>query len=251
MSMSSRFVRLTLALAAGPALLTACGDSAHTPAESGNRQVATSPATDQKQGAPLVPAPNSTPADTTTLPPSVNNTTSSSGPKDRAMAQLLPSVGAGASAAPAAAATGKVFLNLPHGITIQAREGSFEDAVATFLSTGKPGASKSFVLERVHTDSAGSGLTQDSTEQVENLTAILKAFPNADVRFEGAAGGGQASRSKVAHAVKTALVIRGVAAERVAVSEQGATTGSGVDVVVTKNYLITYETPSRLCCLSI
>jgi hypothetical protein len=123
---------------------------------------------------------------------------------------------------------GTVLFNLPHGVTVRGREGGFEDALSTFLSTGKRGASKRFTLDRVHVASNAASVSNDSNEQLANLSAILKAFPQIELRVA-------APSAKMADAVKTALVGHGVEATRITMPPQSdPASGAGLDVIVTK-----------------
>ncbi len=122
---------------------------------------------------------------------------------------------------PAAALAG-VPITLPDGTALFLKEGSFNYDVAKFLgdatTTTVP---KTFVFDRLNFDVGTPHLTAESMQTVDDLRAILRAYPSAAVRVDGYTDGlGNAEDSKKsslerAEAVKEALIKGGISATRV------------------------------------
>ncbi len=180
-------------------------------------QPASPPASAPQTGAPAAQAP--APASQPTVPKAAPATATPADPP--AM------VASDASAIPG---EGPIF-NLPNGVSIRAREGGFADLAATFLSTAKQGASKSFKLDEVNF-STGAMLSAGSAKQLGDLASILRAFPEAKIKVEASEAGDATLSAQRAEAVKIVLLERGVAMDRVATGSAAA--GQAVSVVVTK-----------------
>jgi OmpA-OmpF porin, OOP family len=126
-------------------------------------------------------------------------------------------------------------ITLPGGITISVPAGSVNYSLAQFLSDSSQSTPKTFVFDRLNFDTGSAQLTPDSTQTVNNLAQILKAYPNARVQLSGHtdnSGSADANRSLSldrANAVKAMLVNQGIPAERI------STEGFGQDRPVASN----------------
>lgn len=127
-------------------------------------------------------------------------------------------------------------FTLPGGMTLSLREGSFNYNLAKFLAdTTDTAGSKAFVFDNVNFDSATTRLTAESQQTVNDLIAILKAYPAAEVRLEGHTdntgdieGNKRLSQAR-AEAVKESLVKGGIDASRI------TTAGFGQEKPVASN----------------
>jgi OmpA-OmpF porin, OOP family len=116
-------------------------------------------------------------------------------------------------------------IALPGGVTISVPAGSVNYSLAQFLGDSSQSAPKTFVFDHLNFDTGGAQLTPDSVQTVNNLSQVLKAYPNARVQLSGhtdnsgSAEANQALSLDRANAVKAMLVNQGVPAERI--SAQG------------------------------
>jgi hypothetical protein len=117
----------------------------------------------------------------------------------------------------AMAEKGLIFTRvLPTGRKIEAAKDGTEQQLLAFIDDGKRKVDKKtwFALDRVSFSGDGAQLDlKQSTWQLENLAAILNAYPQVNLEI-----GGQTAR---AGAVKEMLVVSGVAAPRVVAKEKG------------------------------
>jgi hypothetical protein len=119
-------------------------------------------------------------------------------------------------------------VTLPDGTVLSLKEGSFNYNVAKFLGDAAiVTVPKAFVFDRLHFDSDTAQLTTESVQTVDELSAILKAYPSADVRLDGhtdsignAAGNKKLSLDR-AVAVQEALIKDGISATRVTTAGYG------------------------------
>lgn len=141
-------------------------------------------------------------------------------------------------AAPGAPATGRsapVTVALPGGATISVPAGSVNYSLAQFLGDGSQSAPKTFVFDYLTFAPGSAQLTADSTQTVNNMAQILKAYPNARVQLSGHtdnSGSAETNRALSldrANSVKAILVNQGVQAERI------STQGFGQDRPVASN----------------
>lgn len=108
------------------------------------------------------------------------------------------------------------------GTTLSLEEAGLNYRLATYLGSGSDSElPKRFVFERLNFDTSSATLMPDSQTTVNNLIAILKCYPNAQVRLEGYTdntGDPEANRKLSldrATTVKNLLVQGGVDAGRI------------------------------------
>lgn len=117
-------------------------------------------------------------------------------------------------------------LVLPGGAHVSVPTGSMNYNLATFLGSGEA-APKTFVFDHLNFQSASTDLTPESTQTVNSLGSILKAYPNARVQLAGYTdntGDPETNRRLSldrANAVKGMLVAQGVSADRIAAVGMG------------------------------
>jgi OOP family OmpA-OmpF porin len=119
-------------------------------------------------------------------------------------------------------------ITLPGGTTLSLPEGSLNYNLARFLATPSDTAvPKTFVFDNLNFESGTARLTAESGQTVNNLLAILKVYPAAEVRLEGhtdntgeAETNTQLSLAR-AEAVKEALAKGGIAASRITTAGYG------------------------------
>jgi OmpA-OmpF porin, OOP family len=119
-------------------------------------------------------------------------------------------------------------ITLPCGTVLSVQEGLFTFNVANFMLKGSDAElPKRFVFDHLNFDSATTRLTPDSNQTVNDLTAIMKCFPNMAVQLEGhtdSTGDPDANRKLSvdrAEAVKALLVAGGIDAGRIATGGWG------------------------------
>ena len=115
---------------------------------------------------------------------------------------------------------GRVTRTLPGNVSVTIPMGSAEDRLTTYLATAAPVAA-TVSFDRIAFDTDSAVLTAESTEQLENIATILRAYPRAKVTVVGhtdGMGSGAAnlalSRAR-AEAVAARLTGGGVPADRV------------------------------------
>ena len=113
-------------------------------------------------------------------------------------------------------------VKLPDGTELNASKGGIEDKLVTFLGTewmklGEDSLKKTwFDFDNLNFKTGSADITAESQAQVDNMVAILKAFPNAKLKVGGYTDktGNEASNKKLsasrAGAVKAALDKAGV-----------------------------------------
>ncbi|WP_312167241.1 OmpA family protein [Phenylobacterium sp.] len=117
-------------------------------------------------------------------------------------------------------------LTLPGGATISVAPGSIGYGVAKFLDSNEA-APKTFVFDNLNFDTASNTLTPESKPTVDTLAAILKAYPNVRTRVVGYTDNqGDPAANKTlsdgrAATVKTELVARGIAGQRIETAGMG------------------------------
>jgi OmpA-OmpF porin, OOP family len=118
-------------------------------------------------------------------------------------------------------------LSLPNGTSISVPEGSLNYNLASYLSSQTQDVPRTFVFDHLNFQTASTELTPDSVQSVSDLTAILKAYPNAHVTLTGHTdntGDVDANRRLSvdrANAVKTMLVSGGVPSDRISTAGYG------------------------------
>ncbi len=116
-------------------------------------------------------------------------------------------------------------VKLANGVEIDALKGGIEDKLVAFLSTGYKtiGADSLkkiwFDFDNLNFKTGSAELTAESQKQVDNMTAILKAYPTVKLKIGGYTDktGDEATNKKIsagrATAVKNALTKAGVGAQ--------------------------------------
>jgi len=119
-------------------------------------------------------------------------------------------------------------MALPSGTTLSLPENSLNYKLAQYLANpADTTVPKTFVFERLNFESATTKLTPESVQTVNDLAAILKAYPSAAVQLEGHTDntGDAAANKKLsqdrADAVKELLVKGGIDASRVSTAGYG------------------------------
>jgi len=127
-------------------------------------------------------------------------------------------------------------LQLPGGSRISVPEGSFNFSVANWLAgTTDTTVPKRFVFEDLNFETGSTRLTPESGATVNNLVAVLKAYPAVSVALEGFTDntGDPAANKKLsldrADAVKALMVAGGIGESRI------TSTGYGQDNPVAPN----------------
>ena len=124
---------------------------------------------------------------------------------------------------------GKFFsADLPNGTKLNIPEGGFEDNLLNFMKDGKMEAGKYYAFDRLYFNTGSSSLSDDSINQIENVAAIMKAYPNVKFLFRGhtdntgsVEGNNKLSASR-ALSVKNKLVEKGIDVSRVATKGMGS-----------------------------
>jgi len=91
------------------------------------------------------------------------------------------------AAAPAALPAGWVGLKLPDGVTLNVPEDGIENKLAAFISDPTLPVDKTtwFNFDRLTFDTGKATLQSSSQEQLNNVAAILKAYPNVHAKIGG------------------------------------------------------------------
>ncbi|WP_054850831.1 OmpA family protein [Olleya sp. ITB9] len=126
-------------------------------------------------------------------------------------------------------AIGNFFSSdLPNGTKLSIPEGGFEDNFLSYIKDGKMEAGKYYAFDRLYFNTGSSSLDANSMNQIENVAAIMKAYPNVKVLFRGhtdntgsVAGNNKLSASR-ALSVKNKLVEMGVATARIDTKGMGS-----------------------------
>lgn len=132
-------------------------------------------------------------------------------------------------------ATGEVDLTLPNGERVTLAPGSIGHDLAVFLATPDAETPKRFLFEGLAFDHASGRLTPGANQTIDQVAAVLTAYPAAQVLVEGHTddsgdpAGNVALSQRRADVVKGALVARGVSADRI------ATAGAGQDKPIAAN----------------
>lgn len=76
---------------------------------------------------------------------------------------------------------------LPNGTELNAYKGGIEDQLVTFLKdpASKPGKDIWFDFDNLNFNTGSAQITEESLQQVNNLAAILDAFPKAKIKIGG------------------------------------------------------------------
>ncbi len=119
-------------------------------------------------------------------------------------------------------------ISIPGGAEIKAKAGGFTESIAKAFS-GTVDATKSYVFDGVNFETGSSNITAESKTQIDNLTAIMKAYPNAVINIVGHTDNTGEAQNNLdlsiarAKAVKDALIAGGIDKARVQSQGRGQT----------------------------
>jgi len=158
-----------------------------------------------------------------------------------------------ARAGGAIVAKGVKTFELPNGVKIDVTDGGFMATLIAFLNSKDAALGKGYSFDEVFFDTGSATLKPESTKQLEQLAAVLKAYPGVAISVEGHTDNtGDAAINKTlsaerAAAVQKALATLGVPDARITSSgfgpgkpvasndtEDGRAQNRRVEVVVTK-----------------
>jgi outer membrane protein OmpA-like peptidoglycan-associated protein len=122
-----------------------------------------------------------------------------------------------------------VKRSLPGGVELNVPENGVESHLLSFITDANRPVSDTvwFNFDRLLFETGSSKLSPTSKEQVDNIAAILKAYPAVNIKLGGYTDnvGNAAANQKLsgdrANTVKAALVERGIAAGRLAAEGYG------------------------------
>ncbi len=129
---------------------------------------------------------------------------------------------------------GKV-LDLAGGEKITVKAGGFMENFYDAINNKDWDMTKPLRLDNVNFDTGKATVTPDSAEEINDIAAVLKAYPNTAIKMVGATDNvGDAASNKTlsagrSAAVKAGVVAKGIAADRI------ATDGIGQDTPVASN----------------
>ena len=145
-------------------------------------------------------------------------------------------------------------LSLPNGTSISVPEGSLNYNLASYLGSQAQDVPRTFVFDHLNFQTASTELTPDSVQSVGDLTAILKAYPNAHVTLTGHTDNtgdvdaNQRLSVDRANAVKAMLVSGGVPSDRISTAGYGQSrpiAGNDTDEGRTRNRRIELTVNSK------
>ena len=145
-------------------------------------------------------------------------------------------------------------LSLPNGTSISVPEGSLNYNLASYLGSQAQDVPRTFVFDHLNFQTASTELTPDSVQSVGDLTAILKAYPNAHVTLTGHTDNtgdvdaNQRLSVDRANAVKAMLVSGGVSSDRISTAGYGQSrpiAGNDTDEGRTRNRRIELTVNSK------
>ena len=150
---------------------------------------------------------------------------------DTTTAAVGPAVDSTAANVSATTASLGAFVkrSLPGGVELNVPENGVESRLLSFITDANRAVSDTvwFNFDRLLFETGSARLTATSKEQVDNIAAILKAYPAVDIKLGGYTDnvGDAAANLKLssdrATTVKSALVDRGIAAGRLAAEGYG------------------------------
>lgn len=122
------------------------------------------------------------------------------------------------------------FFNsdLPNGTKLNIPEGGFEDNFLSYIKDGKMEAGKYYAFDRLYFNTGSSSLDANSMNQIENVAAIMKAYPKVNILFRGhtdntgSIEGNKSLSASRALSVKNTLVEMGVASGRINTQGMGS-----------------------------
>jgi len=149
-------------------------------------------------------------------------------PAAQAPAAPAPAAPVAAPAAAPAANDGLASITLPGGATIKVKPGGFRFNLAKYLAnTSDTTVPRTFIFDDLNFDSATTNLTPESVDTLNQLVAIMKAFPTAQFRLDGHtdstgdAGANKTLSQQRADVVKAKMVADGIDAGRISTAGWG------------------------------
>lgn len=132
-----------------------------------------------------------------------------------------------ASPPPAVTAYETIKVKLPNGVELDAYEGGIEDQLVKFLNDPSKKVDKNtwFDFDNLNFETNSATITPESMKQIQNIAAILKAFPHASIKIGGYTDktGDEPANMKLsqsrADAVATALKNDGITAAQLVGAE--------------------------------
>ena len=127
---------------------------------------------------------------------------------------------------PSAAPAGDVVATTPNAGSATALAGTA--ALGGYLAGTEP-APRRFVFEKLNFETAKSDLRPADAAEVDQVATVLKQYPNARISIAGYADSRGADAANMAlgkaraDAIKTALVAKGIDAQRIATASGGET----------------------------
>lgn len=114
-----------------------------------------------------------------------------------------------------------ITRTLPGNIDLRVPTGGMEDRLTMYVESPSASGSNVFTFDRIAFMPGSSSLTQDSKEQIDNVAAIMRAYPSAHVTVGGHTDNSGSSAANMelskarAESVADALTRNGVSADRV------------------------------------
>lgn len=118
-------------------------------------------------------------------------------------------------------------IPLPGGTNLSVPQGSMNYNLAHYLGDAAQGTPRTFTFDHLNFETGTTQLTADSTQTVQNLTSIMKAYPNARFQISGYTdntGSAQANQTlsqQRAEAVRSMLINNGVSGDRISAAGFG------------------------------
>jgi OOP family OmpA-OmpF porin len=118
-------------------------------------------------------------------------------------------------------------ITLPGGTNLSVPEGSINYNLARYLGDASAGTPRTFTFDHLNFESGTTQLTPESTPTLQNLTAIMKAYPNAKFQIAGytdntgPADANQKLSLDRADALKTMLTNSGINGDRISTAGYG------------------------------
>ena len=121
-------------------------------------------------------------------------------------------------------------FTLPGGLSLETKKGSFTDKIASYFSdsTAKIDSKLAFAFDGVNFKTGSDSLTNESSNQLDELVSVLKAFSKVAVKVVGHTdnAGDPVKNKKLSEAraksVKAYIVGKGVAGTRIETAGMGA-----------------------------
>lgn len=85
----------------------------------------------------------------------------------------------------AAVARAVKTFELPNGVKIEASDGGFTATMIAFLNSKDAALGKGYSFDELFFDTGSATIKSESTKQLEQLAAVLKAYPNVAISIEG------------------------------------------------------------------